>query len=172
MTIPRTDWIMIALIFIMGLFAAAQFIKISLLLDPLAAHYGTSVALISLLVSLVGLIGITFGLVAGDVVAAFGARRVMLAALILGAGSSALQMSLPELWLMVPLRIIEGFSHLALVVAAPAMMARVATDNDRPVAMAIWATFFGVSFSLASVLVPWLLSWGDMAAVFGFHACG
>lgn len=172
MTTPKTDWLMIALIFCVGLFAAGQFIKISLLLAPLAAHYQTDVPIISFLVSLVGIIGIIFGLIAGNLVARFGARQVMIWALVLGAASSFVQMALPNFWIMVGLRAVEGISHLALVVAAPALMAQVSSDADRPIAMAIWATFFGMAFALASLLVPWLLMHGGIALVFGFHGMG
>ena len=166
---PRSDWFLILLVFVIGLNAAAQVIKISLTLHPLSIEFNRSLPEISILVSLVGLISILFGLVTGNIVAAFGARRVMLIALLIGAITSLLEALLPQFLLMSILRLIEGFSHLALVVAAPAMLAHVANDRDRPIAMALWATFFGMAFAIGTVIVPKLLAWGGLQLLFASH---
>ena len=166
---PRSDWFLILLVFVIGLNAAAQVIKISLTLHPLSIEFNRSLPEISILVSLVGLISILFGLVTGNIVATFGARRVMLIALLIGAFTSLLEALLPQFLLMSILRLIEGFSHLALVVAAPAMLAHVANDRDRPIAMALWATFFGMAFAIGTVIVPKLLAWGGLQLLFASH---
>ena len=166
---PRSDWFLILLVFVIGLNAAAQVIKISLTLHPLSIEFNRSLPEISILVSLVGLISILFGLVTGNIVATFGARRVMLIALLIGAFTSLLEALLPQFLLMSILRLIEGFSHLALVVAAPAMLAHVANDRDRPIAMALWATFFGMAFAIGTVIVPKLLGWGGLQLLFASH---
>ena len=165
----RSDWFLILLVFVIGLNAATQVIKISLTLHPLSIEFNRSLPEISILVSLVGLISILFGLVTGNIVAAFGARRVMLIALLIGAFTSLLEALLPQFLLMSILRLIEGFSHLALVVAAPAMLAHVANDRDRPIAMALWATFFGMAFAIGTVIVPKLLAWGGLQLLFASH---
>ena len=166
---PRSDRFLILLVFVIGLNAAAQVIKISLTLHPLSIEFNRSLPEISILVSLVGLISILFGLVTGNIVATFGARRVMLIALLIGAFTSLLEALLPQFLLMSILRLIEGFSHLALVVAAPAMLAHVANDRDRPIAMALWATFFGMAFAIGTVIVPKLLAWGGLQLLFASH---
>ena len=166
---PRSDWFLILLVFVIGLNAAAQVIKISLTLHPLSIEFNRSLPEISILVSLVGLISILFGLVTGNIVATFGARRVMLIALLIGAFTSLLEALLPQFLLMSILRLIEGFSHLALVVAAPAMLAHVANDRDRPIAMALWATFFGMAFAIGTVVIPKLLAWGGLQLLFASH---
>ena len=166
---PRSDWFLILLVFVIGLNAAAQVIKISLTLHPLSIEFNRSLPEISILVSLVGLISVLFGLVTGNIVATFGARRVMLIALLIGAFTSLLEALLPQFLLMSILRLIEGFSHLALVVAAPAMLAHVANDRDRPIAMALWATFFGMAFAIGTVIVPKLLAWGGLQLLFASH---
>ena len=166
---PPSDWFLILLVFVIGLNAATQVIKISLTLHPLSIEFNRSLPEISILVSLVGLISILFGLVTGNIVATFGARRVMLIALLIGAFTSLLEALLPQFLLMSILRLIEGFSHLALVVAAPAMLAHVANDRDRPIAMALWATFFGMAFAIGTVIVPKLLAWGGLQLLFASH---
>lgn len=168
----RTRWGLVAVLFCVGLLAAMQFIKVSLTLEDLAAHYGRPLETVSFLVSLVSLMGILFGVVAGAIVARLGTRVVILWALVAGAVLSVLQVALPPFWAMIGLRALEGASHLALVVAVPPVMASVATDRDRPIVMALWAMFFGVAFSLAALVFPTLLAAGGMPLLFGLHGAG
>jgi len=95
-----------------------------------------------------------------------------LACLWLGAGLSAVQAIPLPFPVYVALRVIEGVSHLGIVVAAPPLMAAAATDRDRPLAMAVWASFFGVSFALFAVAAPPILATGGMAALTAAHAMG
>ena len=104
-----------------GLGAAAQFGKISVLFDTvLVARYGDhgNIAL-GLMVSVVGMVGLIFGTTAGILVARIGPRRAIVAALVLGAMVSFGQAVLPPYPLMMALRVLEGVSHLAIVVVGP-----------------------------------------------------
>ncbi len=148
----KTDWRLIALLFITGLFAAAQFAKIALTLEPLAVSYPT--APLPWAVSALSVAGILFGVAAGVGVARFGPRRVLLTALLAGAAASAAQATVPAFPIFFGLRVVEGFTHLAMVVAAPTLMAAVAAPNDKPIAMGLWGTFFGVGFAATAALVP------------------
>jgi MFS family permease len=150
----RTDWRLIGLLFLTGLFAAAQFAKISLTLVDLGRIYPG--AALPFAVSALSVAGILFGVAAGMIVAQFGARRVLLVAL---AGASVISLSqsvLPSFQIFMGLRIVEGFSHLAIVVAAPTLMAAVSTPRDVSVAMGLWGTFFGVGFAGAAAVIPLL----------------
>jgi len=151
-----------------GLGAAAQFGKISVIYGPLGAVYPP--ASVPFLVSLVGFTGIVFGTTAGVIVGRLGFRRVILGALLLGAGLSAAQAALLPLPWMVATRLAEGVAHLSVVVAAPVLIAQVAAPRDQGLAMTLWASFFGVSFALTA--------WGGLplvaacgpGALFGAHA--
>lgn len=149
-----TRWPLIVLLWIVGLFAAAQFGKLSLTLSQLAEVYPGAGLAVPLLVSVVGVVGILFGPVSGGLVARIGIRRAMLGAMLLGAAMSALQALVLPLPLFMVSRVIEGASHLTIVVAAPTLMAELATGRDRPVVMGLWGTFFGVSFALVAAVVP------------------
>lgn len=168
----RSDWPLILLLFTAGLLAAWQFAKISLLLPVVAIRYGSSPADVAWLVSIVGLVGIVLGAVAGNVVASLGARRVLLFALWLGAALSAIQM----VWLPIPLlaltRVLEGMSHTLIVVAAPTLIAGAASESGRPVAMGLWAMFFGVAFALGAVVFPPLVARFGLDGLFLAHAVG
>jgi len=103
-----------------GLGAAAQFGKISVLYDLLAVRYGDHGAVaLGLMVSVVGLVGLVFGTTAGILVSRVGPRRAMVAALVMGAVVSLGQAVLPHWPVMMALRVVEGVSHLAIVVVGP-----------------------------------------------------
>ncbi|MGB3245763.1 MAG: MFS transporter [Sulfitobacter sp.] len=135
-----------------GLGAAAQYGKISVIFDLLPALYPQAGAALGFIVSLVGFVGILFGVVAGLLVARIRYRRALLGALWLGAGVSALQALLPPLPWMLALRGVEGLSHLAIVVAAPTLIAQLSAPKDRGFTLTLWGSFFGVAFAL--------LAWG------------
>ena len=150
----RTDWRLIGFLFLAGLFAAAQFAKIALTLDDLGTVY--SGGGLPFAVSALSVAGILFGVTAGMIVAQFGARRVLLIALAVASGLSLVQAILPIFQVFMALRVLEGFSHLAIVVAAPTLMAAISQAKDVPVAMGLWGTFFGVGFAGAAAVVPLL----------------
>jgi DHA1 family inner membrane transport protein len=148
---------LVLLLWAAGLGAAAQFGKISILFDDLRATYGANgeVAL-GLVVSIVGMVGLIFGTTAGLLVARVGPRRAIVAALAAGAAMSALQSLMPAYPLMLASRIIEGASHLYIVVVGPTMIAALAPENRRPLAMTLWSSFFGVTYTILALIGPHL----------------
>ena len=160
----QTDWRLIGLLFMAGLFAAAQFAKIALTLEDLGAIYDG--AALPFAVSALSVAGIAFGVTAGMIVAQFGPRRVLLLALGAASALSVSQAFLPSFQIFMALRLVEGFSHLAIVVAAPTLMAAISSRRDVPVAMGLWGTFFGVGFAGAAAVIPLL---GGPAQVYVAH---
>jgi len=154
-----------------GLGAAAQFGKISILFDRIATHYaGTGDMTVGLIVSIVGFVGLIFGTTAGLLVQRIGYRRVLVWALVSGALLSALEATFPPLSLLLALRGLEGFSHLAIVVAAPVMIAQTAPLRYQGLAMTLWSSFFAVSFALTAWGgLPLVAALGD-GALFLVHA--
>jgi len=147
MSEPRTNWLLIVVLWCAGLAAAAQFGKISVTFDLLTAAYGGGIAV---MVSIVGLVGLIFGTTSGLFVQRLGYRNVLVGALVTGAVMSGLQaIGLPYA-LMMTTRVIEGLSHLGIVVAAPVLMARVTEPRHMGAAMSLWSSFFGVSFALTA----------------------
>lgn len=131
-----------------GLGAAAQFGKVAVSFSMLADVYGTGGAALGFVVSLVGLVGILFGVTAGLIVAQVGYRRSLIAALVLGAVASAYQATLPSLPFLLASRAIEGASHLAIVVAVPTLIAQLSAPRHRGLTLSLWSTFFGVAFAI------------------------
>jgi len=121
-------------------------------------------------VSIVGIVGLVFGTRAGLLVARIGPRRAIVAALALGAAVSALQtLPLPYV-LLILTRVLEGVSHLAIVVVGPTMIAGIAPARHQGLAMTLWSSFFGVTYALLAVLAPPLLADGSLTALFLTHA--
>ncbi|KUF09303.1 MFS transporter [Pseudoponticoccus marisrubri] len=141
-------WGWVLLLFAAGLGAAGQFAKLATGFELLVAAYPGAGPGLGLAISLISFLGVALGLVAGMIVTRLGFRTVLVAGLALGAGLSAYQTLLPPLPLLMLSRVAEGASHLAIVVAAPTLIAQLTDDRQRPVAMALWSTFFGTGFAL------------------------
>ncbi|MEL6587405.1 MAG: MFS transporter, partial [Pseudomonadota bacterium] len=165
----RSRWSFIIAVFVGGLLAAAQFGKIALTLPEVAAAFGRTIPEVSLLVSLVGVMGLMLGVVAGALAAGLGAGRTYLLGLVLGAALSLLQALMPPFAIFASLRVLEGIAHLALVVAGPPLMAAAASDRARPFVMGLWAVFFGASLVISAQLFPPLLRVGGLPLIFASH---
>ena len=154
-----------------GLGAAAQFGKISVLYGDLAQYYaGYAGVGIGLMVSVVGMVGLVFGTTAGLLVARIGPRRAILAAMALGAAVSAVQSLFPAYGVMMATRLLEGFSHLAIVVVGPTMIAGVTPPRHQGLAMTLWSSFFGVTYAALALFAPALIAAEGPGALFVAHA--
>lgn len=169
MTSRKHSLLMVLTLWASGLGAAGQFAKIAVIFKELQSVYPEAGQSLGFLVSLISFLGIVLGLFAGLVVARIGARRMLLWALTLGGVLSLWQATLPDFPLMLASRLIEGISHLIIVVAAPTMIARVASDAHRSAAMTLWSTFFGVSFSITAFFgIPLVAQYG-VGSIFVVH---
>ncbi len=154
-----------------GLGSAAQFAKLAVIFDLVTQRYqGAGDATLGLVVSVVGFVGLIFGTTAGLLVQRLGYRRVLVWALAVGAVLSAVQAMLPPLPVMLALRVIEGASHLAIVVAAPVMIAQVAPLRLQGLAMTLWSSFFAVSFAFVAWVGRPLAETQGIGALFLAHA--
>lgn len=166
----RTRWGLIALIWLAGLCAAGQFAKVAVPFESFRAVWPGAGAVLGLVVSVVGFVGILFGTSAGIAVARIGARRMMIGALAAGAVLSAVQAVLPPIWPMIGLRGLEGFAHLAIVVSGPVLIAQVSQPRHLAATMTLWSTFFGVTFAIfAWAGLPLVAAWGP-GALIAVHA--
>lgn len=170
MTSDKTPFGLIALLLLAGMTAAGQFAKISVIFPLLGEAYPQAGASLGFLVSVISLIGVLTGLIAGMLVARIGFRRVVIAGLLFGAAISALQALMPPFPVMLVTRALEGISHIALVVAIPTLIARLSSDAHRPYTMTLWGSYFGVTFALVAWLGVPLAERHGPAALFVLHA--
>lgn len=144
--------ILIILLWLAGLGAAAQFAKIAVPFADFYALYPDVGPGFGWLLSIISVVGVFLGMTAGILAAKLGYVRLLVLGILLGAGMSFWQAVLPGFPAMLTSRLIEGFSHLIIVVIAPTLIAQFSPDRFRGAAMALWSTFFGVSF----VIVAWI----------------
>lgn len=165
----RTDWRLVALLYIAGLLAAGQFAKVALTLDGLSAVYPGAGASLPLAVSALSVMGVIFGATAGALAARIGLRPVLLAGVLGTAGLSAAQALLPPFPVFLAMRFLEGAAHLAIVVTAPTLLAMSSAPRAQAAVMGLWGTFFGVGFALTAFAVPALTALGGASVVYLAH---
>jgi predicted MFS family arabinose efflux permease len=148
-------------LFAAGLAAAMHFAKLAPIMDAVAGDFGLTLVVAGLSISILGMVGIVFAISAGALVAAMGLKRSILVALYGGVGLALTSALAPEAWSFLTSRLLEGFSHLVIVICAPALMANYATPRDKPIALALWGCFFGLGFALTSAVAPSIVvPWG------------
>lgn len=148
----RGSWLAILVIYAAGVAAAAQLGKLSALLPPMQHDLGLDLTVAALLVSLLEIGGATLGLFAGVVISRVGARRALLAGLMLMAIAAAGMAVTSAVAGMFLWRIVEAVAYLAVAVAAPTLTIATASPAQRSTALALWSTFFPVGFATGSIL--------------------
>jgi len=165
-----TQWLTIFILWLAGVYAAMQFAKFSTSYDMLLLHYQTSATTISMALSSVGIMGLIFGTIAGVLSGKLGHKQVLLASLLLGGILSFTQSLLPSIEFLLFTRILEGFSHLGVVVAAPTLMISLSEPRHQAITMGLWGTFFGVAFALMGWIGTQILAEGGLAQLYQFHS--
>jgi predicted MFS family arabinose efflux permease len=150
--VQRTNWLAIAVLFCAGLLAAMQFAKMAPIMPVVASDLNLTPIVAGLTVSILGLVGVVFAIAVGAVVNAIGLWRGMRLAMLAGAAVALLGALAPGSGFFLLSRFCEGFSHLLIVVCAPALMAGFATAEDKPIALALWGCFFGLGFAIVSLV--------------------
>lgn len=170
LTPTTTHWPRIVCLWLCGVAAAMQFAKMSFGFAAVQQWYGLSAAQMGVILSTVGMTGLVFGVTMGLYAHAIGYRRLLLAGLTLGAVLAALQaFMLPPFWLWVT-RVLEGVSHLAVVVAAPTLISASCAPRQRSIAMGLWSTFVGMAFALTGAFGPAVLSGLGLNGLLSLHA--
>ena len=170
MQTTKTSFGLVFAIWAAGLGAAAQFAKIAVVFPTVVATYPEAGNWIGFSLSLVGFIGILLGVIAGLIVSQLRSKPVLLCALLLGALMSLYQATLPPLPLFLLSRVLEGLSHLAVVVIAPTLIAQLSEERHRGFTMTLWGTFFGIAFALTALIGAPLVEQRGLPALFIAHA--
>lgn len=166
----KTNYWAVFALWLAGLTSAAQFAKITVTFaqfDQIYPHAGDH---LGWLLSLISFIGIVLGLFAGLVVAKLGFKRLLVMALLLGAMISLFQITTPSFSVMLLSRVIEGLSHLVIVVAAPTLIAKLSAPAHVNFSMTLWSTFFGVAYAITTWLGIPLIDQYGFGALFIAHA--
>ena len=161
--------LLILILWSAGLGAAMQFAKVTVSLEGLRAAYNGSDTVLGLMLSSISFLGVLLGLVAGLLVASYGFRRMLLWALFGGGALSVVQAFLPPVEAFMLSRLLEGMSHLGIVVAAPTLIALIAPENLRFLAMTLWSAFFAVAYALTTAIAPLIIANFGASGVFTAH---
>ena len=163
-------FVLVLLLWLAGLGAAAQFAKIAVPFADFHMLYPDVGPGFAWLLSILSVVGIFLGMTAGILAAKIGYVKLLILGLLLGAVVSLWQALLPSFPAMLMSRLIEGFSHLSIVVVAPTLIAQLSSDRFRGIAMTLWSTFFGVAFAvIAWVGLPFIATHG-VSGLLSMHA--
>ncbi|AKH99736.1 arabinose efflux permease family protein [Hoeflea sp. IMCC20628] len=169
-SVIRSPLFLVLALWAAGLGAAAQFAKIVIIFPELQAFYGQTGAISGYLVSLISVVGMLLGLVAGIIGIQVGIRRLLLSGLILGAAISVWQATLPGFEAMLASRLLEGLSHLAIVVSAPTLIAQLSAHRHQAMALTLWGSYFSVAFAGVALTAPLILQAFGLAGLPAIHA--
>lgn len=151
----RTRWGAILFAYAVGVVGAVQVGRVAPAGEALAEELGLSLARLGWTVSLITLASAALGLAAGHLIVRQGAKRILVAGTAILCAGTALAATAGSIsWLLV-MRALEGVGYLGVVVAAPTLIAALATPRDAPIALALWGTFFTAGLSLAALAGGW-----------------
>lgn len=149
----------ILLLYLTGVFAAAQLAKFSALAPLLRVHFGFDLPQVSLLVSLLEVGGALFGFVAGLALGRTGARVPMLLGLATLTASTAVETLAPNAAVMFAARAVEGIGYVMVVISAPTTIVAIArNDRERSWSLALWSTFVAVGMGVGNFLTGGIAS--------------
>ncbi|SEB76516.1 MFS transporter [Bradyrhizobium erythrophlei] len=152
-------WATVAVVTGCGIGAALQVGKVPIAATMLQQSLGIDLAAVGTIAGIFAVLGLVGSVPAGVVIAAVGARRVLLcglAAITLGAASGALA---PQLAVLLGSRLLEGLGFLLVMVSAPALLNRVVDVGARDITMAVWSCVIPFGIALALVAGPMFDGW-------------
>ena len=172
----------ILILWLIGVLAAAQLAKMAVLAATLADSFGLSIATTGLLISLLEIGGAVFGLAAGVALGRVGARRSLISGLAILAAAGLAEAYASGAPALLSARAAEGMGYLLVVIAAPTLIAAIASERDRAPSLSLWSTFVAVGMALGSVITGvalWafglrgaLLLWPLLCALACSRQCG
>lgn len=166
----RKKFLLILFLWLSGIVAGMQFAKFSSTINLIQTEVGINPLYSGWLLSSLGIIGIVFGVTSGVIVSRFSPLKMVVAFLWWAAVASLLQALFSQPSAMLTVRILEGFSQLILVSAAPTALLKVTPKRYQTLVMTFWGTFFGVAFLVMNILQGPIIQWGGWKAIFYSHA--
>ncbi len=149
-------------LYLTGVLATAQLGKMPVLMPAISRELAIGLVLGSVLISLVEFGGALFATSAERLVRAQTHRRALRAGLLLFVAGSLLAAASGNATLLFAARVLDGLGYLGVVISAPVLMAHSVSVEKRPLALAVWSTFFPIGFTLGAVVsgpLADLLSW-------------
>jgi MFS transporter, DHA1 family, inner membrane transport protein len=153
-------WAIIAATLFAGIIAAGQVGKLPPALPPIRAELGLDLVTASWLASLFSATGMVTGVFLGAVADRFNHWRLAIGGLALIAVSGlcgAISVTAAQLIIT---RFFEGVGFLAVVIAAPSIIANATSGRTRSVALGLWPGYMPAGISLMILLAPFAIHVG------------
>lgn len=163
---PRTPWSLVGLLVAAGLAAAFHVGKMPPSIPSIRVELDASLDQAGWLLSTVNLITAVGGMAIALTADRFGHRRLVLLGTGLCALASLLGAAAGSVEVLLVWRVVEGLGFIAVAVAAPTLLLRIATGADQRLVMALWTTYMpagaGIMMLVAAVVLPgasWRTVW-------------
>jgi len=166
----KTNWFIVIVLWLAGIAAAMQFAKFSFAFDFLKDQYNVSSFWIGLSLSVVGLIGLIFGITVSIYSSKITQNKLLLISLLFGVLISFIQALNPIFPILFISRVLEGISHLGIVVSAPIIMILLSSEKHHSIVMGLWSSFFGSAFSVTAWAGRPIMELYQVSGLFLVHA--
>ena len=169
---PRTPWPLIGLLVAAGIVAAFHVGKVPPSIPSIREELGASLSQAGWLLSIVNLITALGGMAIALTADRLGHRRLVLLGTALLVVASTLGAFAGSVESLMVGRVVEGLGFIAVVVALPTLILRVARPADQRLAMTLWTSYMpagaGTMMLIAAVVLPgtsWRVAWLVAAGV-------
>ncbi len=149
-----TRWGVVFLAVGAGFAAALQVGKVPASLPAIRAELGLGLVTAGWVISLFSVIGAAFALWIGAFADSFGHRRMLLFGLVWLALASLAGAFADSAATILASRFVEGTGAIVVMVAAPALIARVAAEGDLKLAFGIWGAYMPAGIAAMVLLTP------------------
>jgi predicted MFS family arabinose efflux permease len=166
----KTNWFIVIILWLAGIAAAMQFAKFSFAFDFLKNRYNVSPFWIGLSLSVVGLISLIFGITISIYSSKIRQNKILLISLLLGVLISFIQSLNPIFPIVFVSRILEGVSHLGIVVSAPIIIILLSSEKHHSIVMGLWSSFFGIAFTVTAWAGKPIVELYSVSGLFLAHA--
>ncbi len=167
----RTPWGLVGLLVAAGIVAAFHVGKVPPSIPSIRAELGASLGQAGWLLSIVNLITALGGMAIAMTADRFGHRRLVLLGTALSVAASGLGAFAGSVDALLVGRFFEGLGFIAVVVAIPTLLLRIARAADQRLAMTLWTVYMpagaGSMMLIAAVVLPgtsWRVAWLVAAA--------
>ena len=153
----HTPWLAVAAAALCGVAEALNVGKVPLALPLLRQELGLSLVQAGWVQSALNTVAVTLATAIGLQVGRFGALRLVLGGLLLGAAASLATLAHAGATWLLACRVVEGAGFVAVAVAGPALISAAAAERDRRFALGVWSGYLPAGVGLAMAAAPWLL---------------
>jgi len=175
----RTPWGLIGLLVVAGIVAAFHVGKVPPALPSIREELGASLRQAGWLLSTINLMTAVGGMAIALTADRFGHRRLVVLGTALCLVASLAGAFVADVGQLLASRVFEGLGFIAVTVAIPSLLLRIARPGDQRLVMALWTTYMpagaGTMMLISAVVLPgtsWRIAWLVAAAASGLMLLG